>query len=371
VDINMEHVFSRVRVKVDAHEIASAITAISGVEIVGGKSGVSLTVKDGDLTGGTEVTQSVTLTGPGTVCMNDAYDFFYPSPTKVTIGSMTMTIGGTDKTFSNLSAKFTEALAGGVNYTLVVDVRENRWAHSNIYWDETLNSGTGGLMFDKTATDSHPDYQGVFFKWGSLVGISPVGGASSGDVILYIPPVSGGNWDGTKKINSSGKPWSGTDYPAIPYIESATNNQPSWLYNHPDFTHYKGDICSYLTDGAWRLPNGSEGGVSADYDRSSFLSSAPNPNNPTGKGSMGAAGVLYNSAYGTTFFPASGERRASGGGSQLVAVGEGGSYWYGLMTKASMHGDQMLFYSFVANPGYWESTAFSCSIRCIKKLPSE
>ncbi|MDR1884063.1 MAG: hypothetical protein LBR26_14985 [Prevotella sp.] len=58
----------------------------------------------------------------------------------------------------------------------------NGWAGSNIYWDPTARNGAGALTFADTPTNppgitSAPTipetYQGVFFKWGSLIGVDP------------------------------------------------------------------------------------------------------------------------------------------------------------------------------------------------------
>jgi hypothetical protein len=370
VNINMKHKFLQVRVKVDASTIASAIMAISGVEIVGGRN-ANLTVREGTLSGSTELTQDVTstLTGTGATRTSDYY-LFYPSPTQVKIGSLTLTIDGEDKTYSGLSAAFTQALTGGTNYTLVVDVRESLWAYSNIYWDETLNSGAGGLTFDKVSTGSHPDYVGVHFKWGSLVGISPVGDKEN--ALLYIPPVNGGNWDGTKRINSEGKPWAGVNYSDIPYMASiASPSLVNDLYDHPNFPDYKGDICSYLTTGAWRMPNNSElFGVETDYVHGTLTNF--DPNDATGKGLLGLHGLTYYSAYGTVYLPASGDRTSDG---EMVYIGRRGVYYCGSAGAISSTGSGLGFSELTNDSrlsfNIRSIVSFGYTIRCIKTLPTD
>jgi hypothetical protein len=376
VNINMKHRFFQVRVKVDVGTIASAITAISGVQIEGGKSSVNLTVdRDGTLSG-TNATQAVSPTGTGAVKTSE-YVHFYPSPTKVNIGSITMTIEGLPKTFSNLSANFTQTLVGGTNYTLVVDVRENRWAHSNIYWDPSLNSGVGALTFDKTP-QGHDDYQGVFFKWGSLVGIAPGPISASSmptDATLYIRNPATGVWDGTTKINTS----SFGDYGNIPYLPYSTVINGDPLYQYAGAGNYTGDICQRIDNG-WRMPNGITGmhtvnefGVATDYGSKTL--SSYDPEDATGRGSMGNRGITYNSAYGTVWFPAAGGWFHMNNVGREYSSGDNGIYPTGQEGLDSGTSVVFQFYSFGMDfPEDDDSdmeTADAVPIRCIKKLPTE
>jgi hypothetical protein len=382
VVLAMAHQFSRVRVQVDASSISDAeITALSDVAIEGGKK-ANLAVGTGAVTAtGTAVTATFPTTGWTTTTATrlSPYRVFYPSLTKVTVGSMSIKINSAAaQTFTNLSATFTQTLAAGVNYKVMVDVRENRWAHSNIYWESTLNSGTGGLMFDKTPM-SHSDYQGVYFKFGSLVGIAPT---NEVDPLLYIPPVGGGNWISTHTISTDDHglwPSAGT-MPAIPYIAtgaSASNAAAeNYLYNMGSavFGSYTGDICSYLTGGDWRLPNAAEfGSFGADYDR--VFSDGPVPNNPAGKGLLGNAGVTYRSAYGRVFFPATGERQSDNATGSVQNPGRIGWYWSGSAgyLDATMSGAMLLSFSSgfgligAADPNRLRGFA----ARCIKTLSTD
>jgi hypothetical protein len=80
--------------------------------------------------------------------------------------------GNTDKdaAVGNLSA---EKL-----YTFTATLKPSRWASSNISWN-----GGGALTFG--LGDTMYAYQGLFFKWGSLVGISPVGAWADNTTPLY------------------------------------------------------------------------------------------------------------------------------------------------------------------------------------------
>jgi hypothetical protein len=362
VNINMAHKFSRVRVKIDAHEIANAITEIGTVQIVGGKT-VNLTVRTGDVAStGTNAAQTVTFSGTSNVQTSGYYPF-YPSPTSVTISSIKMTLkNSTTKTISlPLTAKFTKTLAAATSYTLVVDVREGRWAHSNIYWTGSA------LTFDQTDL-GHEDYQGVFFRWGSLVGISPVGTNTTAP--LYIPNVAGGTWDGTKTISSSGLPWT-SNWNSIPYLTSMPGGK-NYLYEANDFTNYKGDICNYI-DNTWRMPNLIDFGSASSYDTSMNGTGPSSATDPTGKTLMGNAVFKYNSGFGPVFFPVSGFLYLDNGYTNIIEwMSTCGVYQMG-------SGGKLVYY-----PDYGGSEALDIlgggavgtsneayTVRCIKKLPTE
>jgi hypothetical protein len=199
---------------------------------------------------------------------------------------------------------FDEPLLPNTNYTLVVDLREVPYARSNIYWDGNQ------LTFDRT-NKGNEDYQGVFFKWGSLVGIPPDAIANGTYVPLYIPAnISSRTWDDTKTIASAFGDWAG--------IPSGSMSD--------DFSNYKGDICKYI-DSDWKMPDlrvadqyynedGFEArtfaGASYDYD----------PVHDFGRAHMGDAGVFH-SLYGT-FLPVTGYRDANGATREVAIRGH---YW--------------------------------------------
>jgi hypothetical protein len=329
VPITMTHRFSRVKVSINAGAIATAIVTIGDVKIVGGKTANLTDIKLGTVEPtGTDVAYDITssLTGSGAVKATPNYQLFYPSPTAVTIGSIELTItsSGTNKTFSTLMAKFTQPLEAGKSYTLEVDLKGIEWAKSNIYWNGSR------LVFSNTGNSS---YQGVHFKYGSLIGISPIGGVEAdlsdmGDVIIYVPNVSNGTWT-TRTIGSAANSW-GQDHPSIPASILSSSDQ----YSNPDFINYRGDICSYLTGktdvpaGNWRMPTSAEFGAKADYSSLTFTA-ASDPNNATGRGSMGSAGVTYNTGSGAVFFPVTGFRSTSNGCTSPEYIGKEGYYWSG------------------------------------------
>jgi hypothetical protein len=142
------------------------------------------------------------------------------------------------------------ALSAGVSYTITVRLRTPIFARSNIYWDATTDPTNPKLTFVPAADDpaqnddTKAGYQGVFFKWGSLVGISPARTGSSnyfsGSTPLYIPvvkdPLNTSTWKATTGDNTA----SDTDID-----ESVRHNYTSWssgAYNVYDETPKRGDI---------------------------------------------------------------------------------------------------------------------------------
>jgi hypothetical protein len=336
VTIKMDHLFSKVRMMIDVSGMTGAtLAAPTGVAIEGG-SYAALEAHGGTLFAGATLTQTLSwpVVSPATASITSnerlVYPVASPAKAKVKVEGMTISISGVDRPVPDFSIEFDRSLEGGTRYLLEVSLNRTRWAGSNIYWqwNDDDDPGEGGyLTFDVALTNT--SYQGVYFKWGSLVGISPAGGSSAatvGDVALYIPDVGSGTWDGTKKINSA-NPW-GSDWGSIPYTTTGTGTVDSYLYDLGDavYTSYMGDICRYLTDGEWRLPNGSEYGHTQDYDWHSVVGS--DPDDPTGRGWMGDAGAMYNySAFGYVFMPASGERNQNTG--VRTFTGTNGQYWCG------------------------------------------
>ncbi|MDR1883895.1 MAG: hypothetical protein LBR26_14100, partial [Prevotella sp.] len=184
------------------------------------------------------------------------------------------------------------------------------WAGSNIYWVSTNETtGDGYLTFadmDDPQLATKERYQGVFFKWGSLVGVDPsqsytIGSESkgatnswTGDCRVFVPtwnPLdpSASSWKSSKA--SASIPVY-TAWGNIPWANGQTNeNKTAFAYltmdagasaveNTPDGGHVPvegksianqkmiGDICRYLTQTGdapgtatgtrWRMPTIAE-----------------------------------------------------------------------------------------------------------------
>jgi hypothetical protein len=263
VSINMLHKFARVRVQVRTNISGATISVCNGVQIEGGQQ-ATLDSFTGDVSWSGSVTQNMGITVPSSPASNDIYGDYrtvkpVASPTKVRIGSVRVSTNST--TFSNNVLDFSTPLNGGTSYTLLVVVkRASLWAGSNIMWDGSKlvflsdeNSGVGAVHS-----------QGLFFKWGSLVAIKPIGtyGASQYDSmyntgsIIFSPT-------GTYSYAWGSIPY--MDTTSSPFNNSTATEDDFASYNGTGFNaaEGKGDICRYITSqgwvkGRWRLPKASD-----------------------------------------------------------------------------------------------------------------
>jgi hypothetical protein len=370
VSFNLKHKFARVRVKVSVGKIAGAEIKELGTVRVEGQKTVGLTVKDGALAGGSNLGAldvSSSLTTADDITYVSDYYVFYPSPTKVTISGIKITENMVDYPLTGLSADFAQALTAGESYTLAVDVQKQRWAYSNIYWEGEFASGY--LTFDRKNLGNE-DYQGVYFKFGSLVGIGPNEGRRNYQASLFIPNTSDGTWDGSKYANSAGNPWAGTTYTSIPYLTSLGGAASLYDMGDSGYSAYAGDICNYI-DSDWRMPNTDElNAVIAGHVTAAFYGTISGDAEAVamGKRRMDGYGVISNSIFGVAFWPASGARNSTPTNPENefpLAIGEAGDYRDGTQTSYIMalrYNLGSIFSFRIANGG---------TIRCIRKLPTD
>jgi hypothetical protein len=399
VAFNLKHKFSQVRVRVSVANITGAkILEIGDVTIETQKT-VDLTLKDGSLVDNTELEPldvTPTLAKIDDVNYRSDYYMFYPSPTKVTISSIKILVDAVEHTFSGLSADFVTALALGERSTLVVDLQSSRFAYSNIYWDGEK------LTFD-TTNKGHEGYQGLCFKWGSLVGISlaqPT--AFSTSTPVYIPNYDSdtptdSDWTKVTSHSYTAAKWidpvlnvAENDVATIPYLDGsfqsgAYGTSNMYLMDAAQNTDemyesYRGDICQYLSKtgavtGNYRMPTSSEfGATGANWMKG--ITSWPNDNtalyvigNDSGTADLiqGSMGWLKNTVLHVTL-PASGWRHCTTG--VLDHVGSHGSYWSGSAEGnirsycSQLNGNGM-------NPKINPQRSYALTVRCIKKLPTE
>jgi hypothetical protein len=385
VTILLKHCFSKVRVKLSVGEISNAAITALGTVTVGTGQKVDLDVADGSLTAsGTAVTQTVSgwvdangdavnVAAPfSKTALWSGYGLFYPSPTKVTISSITVTIGGVAHAFSGLSAAFAEALDVGKHYTLVVDLKKVIFASSNIFWQGVTNTGDpqypGYLTFLDNGSGS--GYQGVFFRWGALVAASPYGGTYGGDVwnnvTVYVPNTNDGTWTNPLKKNGG----VGLGNPIATGI--FTDRSENYLYDHPDFGNRQGDICSYLTGkpgvpaGNWRMPNSAEFGADTDYSTNTWGSvsiSGSGEDQVAGKGTPNGGQSYYASSVAPLFFPAGGYRTPD---SEAIQINGHGYYWSGTPYTNTTHAYGMSPNSGDVTALDVEDRWLAIPVRCVK-----
>jgi hypothetical protein len=246
------------------------------------------------------------------------------------------------------------------------------WAGSNIYWDGSK------LTFDDDSIKTNEEYQGVYFKWGSLIGMSPAGNnASTWSGITYVPTNPG--VDDTWTIDNTKYSTTNLGYGKIPYVDDVSVGSyvradgnahlTDITINHPDTVKaFKGDICVYLTNtGAapkgkrWRMPTSKEFGEAANYDKiGSFPTVAivsPNADG-TNKITNGWQRTDLNHPY----FPASGNRSNTVG--SLYNVSITGNYW------SSSPADVLNGFGFstnntAVNPANLSNKTAGLPIRCV------
>jgi hypothetical protein len=246
-------------------------------------------------------------------------------------------------------------------------------AGSNIYWDGS------NLPFDKNDGTGNTKYQGVFFKWGSLIGVSPAktGGGndfSSGTIAnegqndgtpIYLKV--NGVWKKTNVAYAVDQGWiSGSGWSAIPYSSVSTPagaDAHTLLYN-PDFEHHKGDVCNYI-DPAYRMPTLTELKVfysSSGY--SGFSSSSITNQTADGKTAFSISYGTFTGISGTTYYlPASGYRGYSSG--TLLNVGRNGHFWSGSALSGGNDACSLYFYSSSACTDS-NHRRYGFSVRCVK-----
>jgi hypothetical protein len=264
----------------------------------------------------------------------------------------------------------------GMEYTLRLRVWTPIFAKSNIYWDGDASSGE--LTFSIDAADDLEYLQGVFFKWGSLVGISPAQKPSpnpnnfSSAVPVYIP--SGSGW----------APSSYTAWYLIPYWDSGGTTA---VIDDSDYASFKGDICTYLgtTNSAlagYRLPTYQEFGNNDNYlDVWTWGNPWPSKpdytiGNPYGTYNFKSTGHGYiiSPVHGT-ILPASGYRGGTssydGNLSGVGGGGETGEYtFYRSSTPRNTGTDDELGFMFytVDIRGSGTKRSHGVAVRCVKKI---
>lgn len=237
--------------------------------------------------------------------------------------------------------------------------KHSGWAGSNIYWDGNK------LTFDDVDVQTHKNYQGLYFKWASLTGVSSMSGPYDLTTLLYPP-------------GGSPTPANGTAWSAIPLITQDNiikSNPPSGKTDHDRAFLYEldlatglGDICKYITKQAgggtlygkrWRMPTSSEFKAVSSYRQSGLVvEEISNTNDGTYAITSGATKI----DIGSPFFPAASYRGYNSGKLEMF-TNMSGYYW-----SASPSG--FLGYGLVINSGVAQlpasfPRASACTMRCV------
>jgi hypothetical protein len=290
-----------------------------------------------------------------------------------------------------------------VTITLKEVSTSKKFAGSNIYWD---GSKLTFVPYNESNTTPYPEtyYQGVYFKWGSLIGISPVGAFSSGTATGGVPgsatidgtPIylknPSGNWVktnvayATSEDKSNGKErWFGDNsvsdnttgthgaWSPIPYGSTDGpygTDKYTLLTNHSDFAGYRGDICNYINP-AYRMPTSDELGNLSYVTK---MTSTSTFNVPAGDDNAAGKYIFDKTSnktiYGTFtttvptgsyVLPSSGFRSNDAG--TLGYVGRSGYYWSGSASSSNAYG--FVFDSSSANADINAYRTSAILVRCV------
>jgi hypothetical protein len=284
---------------------------------------------------------------------------------------------------------FPFSLEPGTRYTLTIALRESStglWAGSNIYWDGDR------LTFDAMGKTDHALYQGVYFKFGSLVGVSGSEAMDVNTTTMYVPDYNALNqWDSDWHPSTiAAEGW--TDWDDIPYITPVSGNYPLFLYerNISDFEDMKGDICKYIGDtgagpSGYRMPTYDEfetgygvWDLSGDFPRvieTDEINPVWSEGNPAGTALFDS--YFYMTANNNIKFPPSGFRSSWEDGGRVKGQLGWNPYALGQMAYyrggSIGNGGEVLLY--LEGGGVYEKTMDSahslatagCPIRCIKR----
>jgi hypothetical protein len=389
--IVMRHVFSKVKVKIG---IAGYTAIETPLDIR--FQGYAANLKNGDFIKGTAQDQSFTFAEfTTTTSITSAERMVYAgneAPTEVAIQSIKIdgvTYGAAQYVYGVPAIRFNMRLELGKYYTLEVDFKKVVWAGSNVYWKST-GTNTGYLTFDApNSGDDNQKKQGLMFKWGSLVGLSPASNQAttpySSSTLVYIPEYT----------DADTKGWSVTNiydaWAEVPYLGGNITGSRYSTYlrdNERNTDAYwgekTGDICRYISENGYGpeesgvkynycMPTDYELGKNVEYTWGTFgWTKTPNEG-------WGQSGALF-SAEGTdgtrtmtyyatnttagVIFPCSGYRSDSG---SLNYIGDCVFAWTcspaggGERFRMNAHNNK------VDIGGSGASSSMGASIRCIKK----
>jgi hypothetical protein len=395
VSFRMLQRFAQAKVSITTTHLSGTpnITAVSGVEIASGGNRCNLSVWNGLLSTGTSpVTQTVNFSTFGSHTVTSAPRMIYPvaagQTTTVTVGSIAVD-GFAPMT--NLVAAFNQTFLGGRSYVLTLDLKETAFAGSNIYWD-------GSKMDFKPAGYVGPEnfYQGLYFRWGSMVGMLATANAGVTPANPVYYPIDDNTWStngtilsflysdqtdilsmNTALAASHGSLGIANDYVTNGY--AADNNGEAFNY-----TDQWGDICRRINPD-YRLPRGEEFSVSAGNcpwgpasealgwyrgtdatgGAITFQDLTPNGTNAQGTSVMdydnfGAGFCTY---QGIVKFPAAGVRHYVAS-AHMLSFGYDGCYWTSSVEYSSaahaLHFNSSSVWVSSANSGW------GYSVRCVK-----
>jgi hypothetical protein len=433
VSLTVRHKFSKLTVVVTT---ADMNVGQSGVEIADYMVGFTSYTADLTVASGALSAAGLSAVGGPSVGVSPAVSHSLSLGRVFTAGASPTTVGldvtldggvyGGSAELTGLSASFAMALEEGKEYLLTIRLKQVSFAGSNVYWVETRAAtpsepGGGYLTFDPAGQNGNGMLQGVLFRWGSLVGVSPaltngytafdfgVAGDATTGTPIYVPDETEAS--GYIQTNGATMGWTTSygspgDTPAmlpapttdIPHFDKsfaqAAGEQGRGISFASDpeqntqavWDGYRGDICRHIGaksaagPAGYRLPNGYEVGMgtsAVNYDANGettvgwYRVPAGDNTSFTQDSSLGnplGTAVLTNGAYTYqgVFFPASGCRRSGQYNGVLEDVHHTGHYWsnatygYGYAYDLRVLGSTVYLFSAA-------SSSFYYSVRCVKE----
>jgi hypothetical protein len=309
INIHLKHMASRVKLKMTTDDWpgkpALSFSSASDKRFFLTESGFKLTVFSGTLAAyATTPSEHFFLSewdGLGTSTITSKSGcLIYTAGKPFTAKVQMLYVGAGDYYYANMiPVEFTTELKSGHSYTVTVSLKRMDlvFAGSNIYWkdvpDDQDPDHPGYLTFEsmETATNDSKRYQGLYFQWGSLVGISPntqpyVGEWQKYNVFapestpIYVPDYTSGEtpsfaW---RKSTVSGENWGSAWATSIPHVTdnvTTTDRKNAYLNEISQNTDAKwggrtGDICQYIVASGhgplndvrkWRMPVSIEMGT--------------------------------------------------------------------------------------------------------------
>jgi hypothetical protein len=387
VSITMVQKFAQAKVSISTTQITGTpnITAVGSVTIVSGGNRCTLSVWDGTLSAGIAPTQSVTFSTLGSPTITSNLRTIYPvtagATTTVTVSSISI------EGFANApigTATFNQAFLEGHSYVLTLDLKRALFAGSNIYWDGSQ------LTFEPHGYATKSFYQGVYFKWGSMIGISAAGIFIASAKIYY--PTGDNTWS-TDGATVSTLYTSPDDIPHMNMALAAshgTGRSNDYVTNGYaldnngeafNYTDKLGDICRRINPD-YRLPRSEEFGIisgsswgsssgAAGWYKGTDVNGVPItfPTTPiaTTTNDEGTTVIDYDNfgagfaTYLGVIFPAAGYRWPS-----LVQIGLNAHYW-----SSSISGTSVMFSMFYDSSNLYPAYTvvqenFGHSVRCVK-----
>jgi hypothetical protein len=365
ITIKMRHLLSLFSVEVTTAELSATPPAITAIKnfAMSPNYGATLTVASGTLTPVDKETfdSGINYGAPlsswsdiGTSTITSEAYLVYTDNDNIVL-KIVLEVDGVN--YGGV-VQFNMTLESGKSYALKMSLKKKIvFAGSNIYWkwnDEGDPDQGGYLTFDASgAAIANQRRQGVFFKWGSLVGVSPAGSQESSydpnNTEIYAPKYDDvlSSWD-WEDPNTFHLDWEDILYVAdnFPYDTSY-----GFYFNHlgddarntaNDYEYWKagkGDICRFISENgygpdesgnkyAYRMPVLSElaSKMVYTYGSDGWTKSSVTWNIETGnaEGTYPMDNYISNSS-GNVTFPASGFRGEVDG--TLYYVGqEGGCF---------------------------------------------